>query len=195
MSTLGRKVGTQSQESYERRVKNGFFNEYCWGKGLDIGFEGYSEGCLPIRPDATGVDVNYPGYDGITLPFDSESQDYVYSSHCLEHISDWSKAISEWHRVVKIGGHIVTVVPHKFLYEKKENMPSRWNQDHKRFYTPASLLAEFESTLLPNSYRVKYLEDGGLGCDYARPPEEHSCGEYEITLVIQKIKLPNWRVE
>jgi SAM-dependent methyltransferase len=140
------------------------------------------------------VDTNYEGYDGRTLPFPDNSQDYVYSSHCLEHIADYQQAIKEWYRVVKVGGHIVTVVPHKYLYEKKEQLPSNWNEDHKRFYTPASLLQEFEQTLEPNSYRVRLLEDGDTGFNYSIPPEKHSSGEYEITLVIQKIQPPTWKL-
>jgi SAM-dependent methyltransferase len=190
-----RKVGEESSKSFERRLLNGFFGKYMFGKGLDIGFAGYIPDVHPILPDAIGVDINYPGYDGRTLPFPDLSQDYVYSSHCLEHISDWKNAIREWYRVVKVGGHIVTVVPHKYLYEKKDKLPSRWNEDHKRFYTPASLLQEFEQVLEPNSYRVRFLEDGGEGFDYSLGPYIHSCGEYEITLVIEKILKPEWVIK
>lgn len=185
-----RKVGTESQKSWNRKAE--FFLHYMSGNGLDIGFAGYTPDIVPILPAALGVDVNYPGYDGRTLPFADNSQDYVYSSHCLEHIDNYLNAIRDWYRVVKVGGHIVTVVPHKFLYEKKEELPSQWNQDHKRFYTPASLLQEFEQALKPNSYRVRFLEDGDVGYNYSIPADKHSGGEYEITLVIEKIEKPKW---
>lgn len=190
-----RKVGEESSKSYFRKKyeeSDTFFKEYMQGIGLDIGFAGYIPDVQPILDGATGVDINYPNYDGRTLPFETCSQDYVYSSHCLEHIDDYVNAIKEWYRVVKVGGHIVTVVPHKYLYEKKEQLPSNWNEDHKRFYTPASLLQEFEQSLEPNSYRVRFLEDGDAGFDYSISAEQHSNGEYEITLVIQKIVKPNW---
>lgn len=189
-----RKVGEESSRSYKRRLMNGFFDTYMTGNGLDIGFAGYIPDVVPILPNAIGVDTNFPGYDGKTLPFEDNSQNYVYSSHCLEHIDDYLNAIREWYRVVKVGGHIVTIVPHKFLYEKKEQLPSNWNGDHKRFYTPASLLQEFEQALEPNSYRVRFLEDGDIGFDYSIPPEQHSNGEYEITLVIEKINKPSWKL-
>jgi predicted SAM-dependent methyltransferase len=162
------------------------------GIGLDIGYSGYITNVLPILPTAIGVDVNYPGYDQKTLPFKTESQNYVYSSHCLEHIEDYKQAIREWYRVTKYLGHVVIVVPHKYLYEKKNSLPSRWNADHKRFYTPASLLKEVENSLDPNTYRVRLLEDGDQNYNYSIPPETHSDGQYEITLVIQKIRPPNW---
>jgi SAM-dependent methyltransferase len=185
-----RKVGTESQKSWNRKAE--FFLHYMSGNGLDIGFAGYTPDIVPILPAALGVDVNYPGYDGRTLPFADNSQDYVYSSHCLEHIDNYLNAIRDWYRVVKVGGHIVTVVPHKFLYEKKEELPSQWNQDHKRFYTPASLLQEVEQALKPNSYRVRFLEDGDVGYNYSIPADKHSGGEYLITLVIEKIEKPKW---
>jgi SAM-dependent methyltransferase len=196
---MNRKVGTESSKSFERKMNeynnSTFFEQYMFGSGLDIGFAGYTPDVRPILNSAIGVDVNYPNYDGKTLPFADNSQDYVYSSHCLEHITDYKNAIQDWYRVVRIGGHIVTVVPHQFLYEKKANLPSRWNEDHKRFYTPASLLQEFEQALEPNSYRVRFLEDGDFGFNYNLPPEKHSSGEYEITLVIEKITKPTWELK
>ena len=194
-----RKVGAESQQSWKTKSKapdkRTFFQKYMSGFGLDVGFSGYEEDIVPILDTAIGVDLDYPGYDGITLPFPDNSQNYVFSSHCLEHIEDYISVIQDWHRVVKIGGHIITVVPHKYLYEKKSSPPSNWNRDHKRFYTPATLIGEFEKALQPNSYRVRLLEDGDFGFDYSIPQEKHSGGQYEITLVIEKIKPPNWELE
>lgn len=187
-----RQVGEESRKTYKDKLKNGFFDKYMSGEGLDIGFSGYLDNVVPILESAIGVDTNYPNYDGRTLPFDTCSQDYVYSSHCLEHISDYKNAIQDWYRVTNIGGHIIIVVPHQFLYEKKKTLGSHWNSDHKRFYSAASLLKEVEESLVPNTYRVRLLEDGDKDFDYTIPPMKHSKGQYEITLVIQKIQKPNW---
>ena len=67
-------------------------------KILDIGFKGggvYTSGVVPILEGAVGVDLDYPGYDGMTLPFGTGTQDTVYSSHCLEHIPDFIRAMQE----------------------------------------------------------------------------------------------------
>lgn len=189
-----RKVGTESRRTYQEKLDNGFFAKYMSGSGLDVGGRGYDDGVVAILPTAIMVDLDYPGYNGKILPFPDSSQDYIYSSHCLEHISDYKTVINDWFRVLKVGGHIVTVVPHQFLYEKKLNLPSHWNGDHKRFYTPASLTKEFEECLEPNTYRVRLLEDGDRDFNYALLPEEHSSGQYEITLVIQKIVKPEWEL-
>lgn len=182
-----RNVGEESSKTWEKKLRSGFFLNYMYGKGLDIGFSGYKKGTVPILDGAIGVDTNYPGYDGVNLPFDDNSQDYVYSSHCLEHVSDYRSVIQDWYRVTKPGGYIITVVPHRDLYEKKLHLPSLWNADHERFYTPASLLKEFEDSLLVNSFRVRHMQDNDSRHDYNTPVTEHSHGEYEIELVIQKL--------
>lgn len=182
-------VGEESRKSFLNKLYSGFFYRYMGGEtGLDVGFSGYLKDVIPILPTAIGVDTTYPGYDGKTLPFPDQSQDYVYSSHVLEHIEDYKQAIREWYRVTKIGGYIVTVVPHRDLYEKKLEKPSRWNGDHKRFYKTSDIIREFEESLPINSFRVRYLEDCDKGFDYSIPEDQHSCGQYEICLVVERIK-------
>lgn len=190
-----RKVGAESRRTWQQKHASGFFDRYMTGNGLDIGFSGYEDAVLPILETATGIDKDYLGYDGFNLPFQNESQDYVYSSHCLEHIQAEGLTIQEWFRVLKLNGHLVIVVPHMYLYEKKQHLPSKWNEDHKRFYTPGSLLIAVENSLPPNSYRVRFLEDGDDAFDYHKGPDTHSDGQYEVTLVIQKIKPPIWNLE
>lgn len=186
----------ESGKGYKERLESGFFARYMSGPTiLDIGFAGYGAEARPVFPHAIGIDKDYPGYDGITLPFADGSVDAVYSSHLLEHVTDYVSVIRDWHRVLKVGGHIVTIVPHQFLYEKKLALPSRYNGDHKRFYTPGSLMREFEEALEPNTYRLRHLRDNDMGHDYRIPPEKHSNWCYEIELVVQKIRTPDWRME
>jgi SAM-dependent methyltransferase len=171
-TTLARRtVGTEARKTFEIKLADGFVQRYLCGSNiLDIGYKGYTSDALTIVPQAIGIDLDYPGYDGRILPFSDASQDAVYSSHCLEHIADYRHAIGEWFRVLKPGGYLIIVVPHQFLYEKRTGLPSRWNEDHKRFYTPASLMAEIERSLLPNAYRLRHLVDNDLDYDYAIGP-------------------------
>ncbi len=187
--------GPETERSHKLRIENGFYDKYLTGMGLDIGYKGSLADAEPVLPTAIGVDMDYPGYDGIHLPFDSNSLEFVFASHCLEHIKDYSAAIEEWFRVLRVGGHLIIMVPHQYLYEKKAKLPSRWNEDHKRFYTPASLLKEVEDSLLINSYRVVHLVDNDKGFDYSVGPERHSNGAYEIELVLKKIARPEWNLK
>ncbi|HEX3952866.1 MAG TPA: methyltransferase domain-containing protein [Stellaceae bacterium] len=178
--------------SYQRRVQNGFFTKYLSGTCiLDIGYGGGDAQNMPIVDHAVGIDLDYPNYDGIHLPFPDASQDAIFSSHCYEHISDYRSALREWYRVLRIGGYIVTLVPHKFLYERKSTVPSYFNPEHKRFYTPAGLLREFEEALPVNGFRVRHLADNDEDFDYSTPARRHPEGSCEIEFVIQKIERPS----
>jgi hypothetical protein len=53
---------------------------------------------------------------------------------------------------------------------------------------------EVEDSLVPNTYRVRLLEDGDKGFNYELGPEVHSDGQYEITLVVERIMPPHWQI-
>jgi SAM-dependent methyltransferase len=186
-------VKGEAGRTFREKLRNGFFSAYMAGDVIiDVGYRGGYEDAVPILPHAVGVDFGFPGYDGSRLPFADASVDAVYSSHMLEHVTDYRTTIRDWHRVVRSGGFIVCVVPHQFLYEKKRALPSFWNTDHKRFYTPASLLREFEEALAPNTYRIRHLRDNDEHYSYEVGPEAPPSGGYEIELVVQKTETPKW---
>ncbi len=91
---------------------------WCEGNGLDVGC-----GAGKIRPEAIGVDrrpfphVQWTGDAAGALPFIDGCQDYVYSSHFLEHVAGPLAVLNEWLRVLKPGGHLVLYLPHKDLYK------------------------------------------------------------------------------
>jgi SAM-dependent methyltransferase len=183
--------GPEAAKSRERRMAEGFFARYLSGDAiLDIGYRGGNEDSVPITEKAIGVELDYPGYDGTTLPFPSESQDAVFASHCLEHIEEYRSSIAEWYRVLRIGGYLIIAVPHKYLYERKAAPPSRFNLDHKRFYTPQTLISELEEALPLEGYRVRLLREIDDGFDYSISPEQEPRGCYEIECVVQKIAIP-----
>lgn len=187
-------LGPETSRSHYARHYSNFYKLYMHGTGLDIGYMGDSKDNIPVN-DAVGIDKDTPNYDGKHLPQEDGSQDYIFASHMLEHIDAPEEYIQEWHQKLKVGGYLIIMVPHKFLYEKKENPPSRFNHDHKKFYTPAKLMQTIENALRPNSYRLELLRDNATMFDYSKSPKEHSNGAYEIELVLQKIKEPSWGIE
>ena len=190
---LGRHTGVEAQTSFKRLTENSFFARFLSGKHiLDVGEKGHANGVTPILPHAVSVDLDYLGYDGKTLPFPDESQDAVFSSHALERIADYRRAIAEWFRVLRVGGFLVIAVPHQFLFERKLSLPSRFNVSHKRFYTAASLLLEIEEALDPHVYRVRYLEDNDVDFDYSIPPENTPAGCYDTIVVLERIHRPDY---
>lgn len=51
--------------------------------------------------------------DGGRLPFGAGALDFVLSSHVLEHMPDTIRALGEWDRVVRPGGTVFMIVPHR----------------------------------------------------------------------------------
>lgn len=62
--------------------------------------------------------------------------DFVYASHCLEHMIDARAAVAQWWQLVKPGGVLFLIVPDEDLYEQGY-WPSRFNADHKWTFTIA----------------------------------------------------------
>lgn len=60
--------------------------------------------------EALPVDIAAPGDQ---LPLEDNSVDFVISSHVIEHFPDPIKALKEWRRVVRPGGYIYVIAPHK----------------------------------------------------------------------------------
>jgi predicted SAM-dependent methyltransferase len=127
-------MGKETQKLYDYRKDNGY-DEYFFGKGVDIG----------CGPDLLSKDV----FTNITdvAPYDvaqgdantcsnvkDETYDFVYSSHCLEHMFDPYVTLGHWLRICKPNGYMVHCVPHEIFYEKC-NWPSVHNADHKTSWT------------------------------------------------------------
>jgi ubiquinone/menaquinone biosynthesis C-methylase UbiE len=98
------------------------------GKGIDIGC-----GPDPISPGVRTFETSDGDANRIT-EFVHEQFDFVYSSHCLEHMREPRKALFEWWQLVKPGGHLFFIVPDEDLYEQGV-FPSRFNSDHKATFT------------------------------------------------------------
>lgn len=63
-------------------------------------------------PAFTAVHVNIAA-SGDNLPFKDQTLDYVLSSHVIEHFFDPIQTLCEWNRVIRKGGYVIAIVPHK----------------------------------------------------------------------------------
>lgn len=63
-----------------------------------------------------------------------ETYDFVFSSHCLEHVHDPLEALRNWLRILKPNGYIIFAIPEEDLYEQGI-FPSSFNRDHKNTFT------------------------------------------------------------
>ncbi len=88
--------------------------EYCNGQGLDIGCgdaraHDWMVG-IDLKPGTTGRGPNLI-CDGAKLMFADESQDYVFSSYCLNEMADITATLKEWWRVIKPMGYLTLFLP------------------------------------------------------------------------------------
>jgi len=171
----------------------GLLYKYCRGFGVDVGAGG------GVLPGAMALEVGYmwgnTRYDGVELPFEDGALDFVYSSHMLEHTTLPGKHLTAWFRKLRIGGHLVLIVPHAYLYERSTEPPSKWNAQHQVFFTPANLLYLVELALPANHYRIRHFRDNDFCYNYTLTPDEHPEGNYHIELILEKIQPPVWQIE
>lgn len=183
---LGRKKSVgETSKAKGRREREGFFDKYCQGRGLDIGYGGD-----PVVANAQGWDFEH-GDAQLLKGLDDASFDFVYSSHLLEHLPDTELTLQNWWRVIKPGGYLILYIPHRDLYEKKTELPSRFNPDHEHFFLPDR--DEPPHTLGVEPLIKRVLPDAEViysrTCDegYVNPGDElPSQGEYSIELVARK---------
>lgn len=176
-------TGPESRRHHIRWLKSGVYRKYLSGVGLDIGY-GKDLGFLPIHSNAVGLDIGDGDYNGLNVP---PNMDFIFSSHMLEHTTGPSSYVREWFRKVKQDGYVFIVVPSKYRYERKDSLPSQWNEDHKMFYTPSTLLSIIEHALIPNTYQIVHFRDNCDGYDYNLPLDRHPVGEYDIEVCIKKL--------
>jgi SAM-dependent methyltransferase len=98
---------------YPSFLKNGYASrcivpaalELCQGVGLDVGC-----GKWPL-PGAIPVDLATGG-DAMKLPPRVGGYDYIFSSHCLEHLADPIGALEHWKASLRKGGVLFLYLPH-----------------------------------------------------------------------------------
>jgi SAM-dependent methyltransferase len=84
-----------------------FAKHFCKGTGYDIGF------CREEwkLPGAIGIDIALNnGYHANNLP-ENTHVDYIYSSHCLEHVDNWVETLELWLSTLKDGGVLFLYLP------------------------------------------------------------------------------------
>ncbi len=109
----------------------GHFRKYLKGEGIDIGGE---PDPLVIEAGTVQVWDKPDGNAQFLATVYNNSYDFVYSSHCLEHMENVELALNNWTRVLRPGGHLYVVVPDYLVYEKA-TWPSMFNCHHRQSFS------------------------------------------------------------
>lgn len=184
-----------------RLADSRFATRWFCGNGIDVGggvdsLALYKE-FFPLASNVFAYDQEHGDAQILSNVLD-DSFDFLYSSHCLEHMRDAREALINWLRVIKPGGHLVVQVPDEDLYEQGQ-WPSVFNPDHKICFTIAKekswspvsvnlldLLGGFRDVaeiislqVIDHGYRYKSLS---RGIDQTRTP----MAECAIEFVLRK---------
>jgi SAM-dependent methyltransferase len=101
--------------------------QFCKGSGLDIG-----AGKWPL-PGAIPVELK-DGGDAMNLP--EGLFDFIFSSHCLEHLANPIAALEHWKTRIVDGGVIFLYLPHPEMeYWRPENC-----RKHLHSWTPERMV-------------------------------------------------------
>jgi SAM-dependent methyltransferase len=116
----------ETKKCYTRRLVQGHLQKLT-GQGLDIG--GGNDPLRPLSGDCRLWDQKNGDGDARHLHgVQADSLDYVYSSHCLEHLSEPIEALQRWIDVIKPGGYLYLVVPDYDLYEGGNGIRNRFHR-------------------------------------------------------------------
>lgn len=103
--------------TYPKFTAEGFAAQYAFPFAIKIldpqNKTGYDIGCNRpawCLPGAIPIDPMMNEYDAMNLP--NGQVDYIFSSHCLEHLDNWVKVLDYWTTKIKSGGHIYLYLPH-----------------------------------------------------------------------------------
>ena len=126
---------------------------YCKGKGIDVGADKWPlPGAVPIQdePHMNAYNLN---------AFEDNSLDYVFSSHCLEHLHRWKEPLLLWVSKLKMGGILFLYLPHESM--KLWNPRGPWIGDAHKWKPKYEILLPFLTShgmdiIEHNPYRDKY---------------------------------------
>jgi predicted SAM-dependent methyltransferase len=104
-----------------------------YAKHVCKGF-GYDVGCMKKEwsfPGSYPIDINFDDpWEANNLP--SEEPNYIFSSHCLEHVDNWVDTMNYWYSRLNGAGTLFLYLPD---YSQKYWRP--WNnRKHKHIFTP-----------------------------------------------------------
>lgn len=113
-----------------------YAKNFCHGNGVDIG-------CMKREwafPGAYCIDIDFPDdWHAMNIP---DELDYIFSSHCLEHLDNYVEAMEYWYEQLNRGGVLFLYLPD---YSQKYWRP--WNNKKHRHAFTVQMIADLMVSL------------------------------------------------
>lgn len=145
-------------EGFAAKFAFPFAQQVCTGLGVDVG-------CMKKEwafPSSIPVDIDLPGgFHALNLPYNEIGYDYIFSSHCLEHLENWVDALNYWIDRLKSGGIL-------FLYLPDMDSQVYWqpwnNRKHIHYLTPEIIARYFEAN--KDRFENVFVSGVDLNCSF-----------------------------
>jgi SAM-dependent methyltransferase len=140
-----------------------FAQEICIGTGFDIGcgkLEWAFPGAIPIDPVINDYCADF-------LPDDPDQVDYIFSSHCLEHVPHWVNSLDLWKSRLKPGGTLFLYLPHP--------TQKRWKPWHNRRHIHSLEPDMIREYLWDNEFQNVFVSDRDLNHSYCAMANTVEC--------------------
>lgn len=141
---------------------------FCKGEGVDVG-----AGAWPL-PGARPIDVSAE-FSALHLP--EGPFDFVFSSHCLEHLPDPVAALEHWRDRLKPGGVLFLYLPHPDM--------TYWRPEHCRKHRHTFWPADVARTVERLGFESVIRSERDLAWSFAvvgfKPAETHELERAGLT--------------
>jgi SAM-dependent methyltransferase len=128
--------------------------QYCHGVGLDVGAGEW------VFPGARAVE-DHQEENAYSLNVTDQSQDFIFSSHCLEHLEHWTEALEEWRRALKPKGRLYLYLPHPAcqMWSPKILSYHKWQPEPNALadHLKNNGFSVIDHSLFPDSYLSFYV--------------------------------------
>lgn len=148
ISFNGKEYPKFQSEGFASKFAFPFAQQVCKGVGYDIG-------CNRIEwalPKSIPVDITLSEYSANNLP--ETKVDYIFSSHCLEHLDKWVVVLDYWTSKLKQGGVLFLYLPH---YDQ-EYWRAWNNRKHVNIFTPKII----KDYLISNGFKNVFVSERDL---------------------------------
>ncbi|MHB8057203.1 MAG: FkbM family methyltransferase [Desulfuromonadaceae bacterium] len=119
-------------------------------RNVGLYIDGYIHEQMGYCGRAVAIDIEAPAH---AIPLPDESEDFIVSSHVVEHCPDLIRSFLEWFRIVRPGGYLFMIVPHRNASSADVGRPlTDWTHVCEDFRKDVSATTEADPKVYANQH-------------------------------------------